>query len=1655
MAEPRQKLVSLLDYIEQVVRLDERVAFRLADYKLADGSTFAVSNADTRDLPGIRHDLRDEEGPIWLEVERLSRNEPPSPPKDLADWIALSPDPEKRPEIRARRVVTVSAAERDEALASGEVRPEDVLDTPRRRDETDNSPPRFDLTLRLEDRPDILFSVERWIDETWTNWSAGELPRRRTIALYQKLYRIFQLIEMGGAESPIELIWGIGVVHWQKAGILLDRPLLERRVEIELDDRRGGLIRIRPTSAEALFDLKPYEEMGCTGLPGLSDLIRREIERANEDEGISPFVRESFETVLSSAGARLDGDGRYVPEIAGAADAADPARLTVTDRWVLFARPRSQHVVLQDIDRLRRYAENEANDIGGLAQRLVTEPSDARPSEAWTPLSTKIGDSLPGVGPAEEKASLDDVFFPKPFNDDQIEIVRRLSAATGLVVQGPPGTGKTHTIANLICHAMATGQRVLVVSRGESALSVLKDQLPEEVRPLAIAVLSNERQGLRQIESAIREIQSVVESTQPANRRLVIAGLEREIQGLQDHVRAVDREIDQIAQAHLAKLGPRTETPDALARRIVAEREAFQWFVDRPARFAAETDLSDSDMAALSAARRRAGEWIDHLGVALPAPADLPDVETIARWHADLVGAAQYGQAASSGPASSIRVTAANADEAMAVARTLEDLARLQDLVAEARWIEAIWKAAIRGEQDPWCDRLRERIGEAAAINADWAGLLGRAVELPEGLLDDEDAQAAIGRAAGGQRPWPLIALGKGRAKALVAAIKVDGACVRDDDTQAWRHVASVLAVALRQRAASARWDAFANEVGAPSGPDRKAAVEFCQTVLRVCDDVRARSSALASIVADAFTVEALSTDRELCLALARQIGAAATSARLSAVEQDRRRILALFQGGDQTSVLIRQFFEELLGKPWAGAEKITSLWAAVLDRLGEIKARARDFEVIRSVSDAIAAAGAPAWARRLREEAAGDDDPLLPPNWREAWDHAAAEALLARIDQRERLAQLAADRAQAEARCRKLFGALVRERTFYELDRRLSPSIKASLVQFVRALARIGKGTGKSAWIHRRAAREAMSRCYGAVPCWIMPSWRVAEQLPAELAALDLVIIDEASQSDVTELPVLLRGRKILVVGDDRQVSPTAPFVTQQKINQLRHHFLRDLPYGSLLEPGESVYYLMRAVFPNERLMLKEHFRCVEPIVRFSMQFYPEKMLPLRVPTARERIDPPLVDIYVPHGRRSKSRRINEAEAEVIVQEIADLTARPDMRERTVGVISLIGAEQAEFIRARLSETIGEEVMQRHAILCGDSAAFQGTERDIVYLSMVADPLHKTALTMQRYEQRFNVAVSRARDRLVLVRSVKREDLNPEDLKAKLIAHFENPMPETEDQPEDVLARCESGFERDLMRRLIELGYRAKSQVGSLGFRIDIVVEGAGGERLAVECDGDRYHGSEQWAQDMRRQRVLERVGWRFWRCFASSFYRDPDAVLADLLDTLARMGIEPAKNGAAADPLRRHTEHRIAAPPRSTTELPGIDLGGASSQPAAQPATDGGGEPGVALGDKVVVLFSDGSRQSVQLTAASDSLDHGQLSVDSALAQAMLGAEEGDEIELPPERGQHRKALIESIEKNGLHRGAAANGPSVAAATIPARSPASRFAAGHEAHS
>jgi very-short-patch-repair endonuclease len=107
--------------------------------------------------------------------------------------------------------------------------------------------------------------------------------------------------------------------------------------------------------------------------------------------------------------------------------------------------------------------------------------------------------------------------------------------------------------------------------------------------------------------------------------------------------------------------------------------------------------------------------------------------------------------------------------------------------------------------------------------------------------------------------------------------------------------------------------------------------------------------------------------------------------------------------------------------------------------------------------------------------------------------------------------------------------------------------------------------------------------------------------------------------------------------------------------------------------------------------------------------------------------------------------------------------------------------------------------------------------------------------------------------------------------------------------------SRCESGFERQVFSELSTRGYRVIPQVKTGAYRIDMVVEGLADVRLAIECDGDEFHGPDRWQYDMNRQRVLERAGWLFWRCFASTWMLHKDEVMNELLERLRSMGIEP----------------------------------------------------------------------------------------------------------------------------------------------------------------
>jgi len=452
-----------------------------------------------------------------------------------------------------------------------------------------------------------------------------------------------------------------------------------------------------------------------------------------------------------------------------------------------------------------------------------------------------------------------------------------------------------------------------------------------------------------------------------------------------------------------------------------------------------------------------------------------------------------------------------------------------------------------------------------------------------------------------------------------------------------------------------------------------------------------------------------------------------------------------------------------------------------------------------------------------------------------------------------------------------------------------LTEEQRQNLITWAQEIKRIGKGTGKHAPKHRRRAQEYMEKCKDAIPAWIMPLHRVFETVNPLPEIYDVIIIDEASQTGPEGLVIRYLGKRCIIVGDSEQISPEEVGIDEAGVDSLMSKYLNGIPFQYSYDPKMSLF--AHAERFRNRIPLREHFRCMPEIIQFSNQlcYTASPLIPLRQYSS-DRLEP-ILTFYVSDGYREgdSTRAINEPEATALAKKLVEFCSLDEHEDKTIGIISLQGEEQARLIQRILRDQITDAEWERRKIICGDAYAFQGDERDIIFLSMVAAPNERpVAFTRESYKQRFNVAASRAKDQMILFHSVKLEDLNPECMRYKLLKYCLNPEKAVFDSD---ISKCDD-FEKSVYTRIIAKGYRVVPQFEIAGYFIDLMVFGSK-NRLAVECDGDQWHGIERWEQDAYRQRQLERCGVRFYRIRGSDYYRQPDVALKNLWTALSDMGI------------------------------------------------------------------------------------------------------------------------------------------------------------------
>lgn len=1301
-----------------------------------------------------------------------------------------------------------------------------------------------------------------WLERTWRPWSRAAASAEATRRLHDRLYDLRYRLDMNAANT--ELVWGHAVLRTSVDGHRIAYPLLATPVAIEYDPESAevrvvpqGPPRLQP---DALADLDSRRVADLIDLGGPVGQV-----------DVDPWDGPDLDAFVERAARRL------------ALSTKD-----ITGAGVLFARPR-QRMVRRFLEDMRARLSDRDGQLGALAGVLAHEPSKLR---------------LPGDDPQAWQRVGQRLLMPMPTNEAQESIARRLAQHRGVAVQGPPGTGKTHTIRNLICHLVAHGKRVLVLAQKEDPLRVLRDGLPEQIQPLCLAVLGRSADQLVQLQIAARELSDRAATLDCDAEARWADKLEAQIEQAEEELAEAQERLREAAEREAAtfELPGGTGTASEVGEWLRGNAPALALIPD-PVPPDAPPPLTEPEFAALADLAGRIPP-ADRAAACrrLPVDGQLPTGEQLAarrnaygnaRKAADALldrgvrpdGVRQLGQQGLDELARALREAAGELAR-----REGSWTDRLGHLLRDPAW-QSVWDSHVTGCQQTLAELTRRT-----------TFLAGRRVEvLPEHAAAPRQTLAALtearDRLAEGRR---IGRFAHGDLHRLMAACRVDGEELRAvADVEVV--IASVERAQLRSQLA-ARWAEWSDRLDFPVPPGAEPEIwagQLLATAIGALDWERERWPALAGTLsviltraephADARTLAELAGTVEACgnVLLADRLLAEreAMAGWIATLEVDEAGGSTVAAG--PLAALAAAWREDDLAGWDAALAEIRRLWTVRADamRFAELAARL--------------APAAPVWTGLIE---AGTAVPDSGEHAHRAWRWRQAQTWFDDVVGQVDTAALGRRVERCRDQIRSLVGELVVTAAWLGVARSLDDRKKAALADWTAALRKIGKGTGKTAAHWQAMAQQAMAEAVTAVPVWVMSIDRALEQFRGGEPLFDVVIVDEASQADVFALPVLSLARRAVVVGDDQQIGPQLVGVPSDKVGALIADHLRAVPSGAHFDTESSLYDHAVRRSP-ERILLTEHFRCVPAIISFSSgTYYDGKIQPLRADSPAG-IDTPVAAVFVPGGLREQRDdfgEVNVAEAEALVSRVALIVGDPRYDGRTIGVVSLLSTSgQAAYLQHRLREVVGAEELERRRLRVGDPYTFQGDERDVVLVSMVVAPGGEGtaigAFTRRDYHRRINVAASRARDQLWLFHSVRLEELPADDARALLLAYCQQPRL-GERPPEDPEAACTNDFERAVLRRLRQRGLSPVPQFRIGAFRIDFVLPAPDGRRLAIECDGDRYHGAEAFAADLRRQAILERVGnATFVRIRSSVFHRDPDVALAPVFQRAADLGLLP----------------------------------------------------------------------------------------------------------------------------------------------------------------
>ncbi len=1334
----------------------------------------------------------------------------------------------------------------------------------------------------------------------------------KTARLFDELYGIYTDSQRD-AES-MELIAANGLINDdQNSGIY--HPVLTRRIRIRWDAGQD-MISLEDTDTPTELYETVFQEMNFP-----------------ENQNPAGNLAGNFAENLASARAEVRDchpmDRKRTPDLLEKLSDRLSCKISWKPCFLLRKRPdrtgQALRLILDDLEKAEKPDQIPAPMLDlALISHEQPEISGMKPEETIEEQLAAAGGESPGI------------FLSKEANREQLEIARQLAFRNAVLVQGPPGTGKTHTIANLIGHFLAEGKSVLVTSHTSKALQVLKEKIAPRLQNLCVSVMDDSSGDM---EKSVDGISDYLSGATAERLKEEMDELARERADIIQNLAAARKRLYDVMRTERGYILYQQEeiSPSAAAKFVREHARKFSGMIPGQVRIPASIPLDFVELRDLYRGNQALSPGDEkELSYNLPSPDEIlnpaefeetlaalrdanirrNEIETETGWNIeDMTGekrilfTCDFGQFEIPFPAR----------------ETLDNLRKYLDNFGKIEpWME---QAVTDGRQggayrERWTRLMNQILQTHALSDLVVSETFGRKIQIlsDSNQISGESLLAACKRLKRYLKyQKKLLSVAKIFDKSLRVAlesVKIDGNPVESvADCDMILHCLEL----GKSRVVCARyWNELMSGGGTPKFealdekpeqiaknyvPQMEKCLEWYQEYGHFMELVKPLG------LPDEIIITSADLDSELAV-MRKNFHAAAILPRICDACEAVLKIREANQNLDHASEILK-----------SGKRGSSVTCARILDAMavGDADAYARAYAGLKIMYDRYylrekrdnwlntLSTVAPSWSEAIRRRVGIHGKSVPPEMIEEAWKWKQLSGMLDAME--------AESFDEIQSRCFYL-SRQYREKTAeyaeksawhylrVAIDR--NRELQSALEAWKQTVRRIGKGTGKRAPMLKARARNLMKDCQAAVPAWIMPINRALEMFTPGVNQFDIVIIDEASQSDLSALAVLYMGKKLVIVGDEQQVSPMAVGLDIEKVEKLRELYLTGkFPRADALYEKTSIYDF--AALSIQHVMLREHFRCVPEIIGFSnFLSYDNQIKPLRE-SGSSNLLPAVIHYRVPDGARIGGKNPEEAKAIAALMEAC--ISQPEYADKTFGVISLLGDEQVKEIQDQILRRISPEEIEKRRILAGNASNFQGDERDVIFLSVVdsakksglkSNPVRLMGYGMEdAVRKRYNVAASRARDQLWVAHSLDPEtDLQSGDIRQILIDYAMNPASVNPLHEQEL---TETEFEAQVARALTARGYHIARRWEVGAYRIALVAVYRE-KMIAIECEGERYHSGEARIRgDLERQTILERLGWRFIRIRGSAYFRDPDAIIERVIQKLSDYGVLPIAQNEA----------------------------------------------------------------------------------------------------------------------------------------------------------